>query len=495
MKKNVYKFFAVFVLFSAFLANFSLPSYANSAQKHWEGIDSRGCIVISENCPIQVTSEVLTFDISELSIPSYSHSENDSSYTPTVTAEYTFHNPADYTVTAKLAFPFGNISGSEYFVFDNERGWVPYSQNTDTDKYCITVNDEKIEKNVRHTLSASNQFNITEDLLKLSDEYLEDDFITPTTAITRYSYIIGGENLEGKIDSEKYKNAYVAFDWEIGDGNSKLFAPGFYEASASSDGKIRFYDYATNGKKITIYVFGDPLSEPPVLKCYESRSVNDSEQMDGLVSLVEKSTKTMTFEEFVFEGYSEKTNVSPIDWYNAALCSFKSSPKNALEKNYYFTYVYQSGNPSDFISRLMRWYEYEITLNPGESIKNTVTAPLSPDVNAAYEPPIFSFTYLLSPASTWADFKNLKVIINTPYYMIDNSIDGFVKNDEGYTACFNSLPKGELEFTLCTVENPEPPAKTIYDYISAPIIRTIILSAVSVFAIFVLATIFRKIKR
>ena len=42
-----------------------VPAYANSAQTHWRGVDSTGAVVVDGNCPIEVTKEVLTFDISE----------------------------------------------------------------------------------------------------------------------------------------------------------------------------------------------------------------------------------------------------------------------------------------------------------------------------------------------------------------------------------------------------------------------------------------------
>ena len=119
---------------------------------------------------------------------------------------------------------------------------------------------------------------------------------------------------------------------------------------------------------------------------------------------------------------------------------------------------------------LMRWYEYEITIAPKESIVNTVTAPIYPAIDMNYDPNIFSYTYLLSPASTWASFGELEVIINTPFFITENSLDGFTKTEAGYTLKRNGLPSGELEFTLCTSENPTKPIKPITDYIPIEII-------------------------
>ena len=81
----------------------------------------------------------------------------------------------------------------------------------------------------------------------------------------------------------------------------------------------------------------------------------------------------------------------------------------------------------------MRWYEYEITIAPKESIVNTVTAPIYPEIDLNYEPDIYSYTYLLSPASTWASFGEIEIVINTPFYITDNTIDCFEKKANGMT--------------------------------------------------------------
>ena len=59
-------------------------------------------------------------------------------------------------------------------------------------------------------------------------------------------------------------------------------------------------------------------------------------------------------------------------------------------------------------------------------------------------------TYLLSPASTWKEFGNLDIVINTPYYLVENSIEGFEYKNPGYELHLTGLPEGELEFTLCS---------------------------------------------
>ena len=109
----------------------------------------------------------------------------------------------------------------------------------------------------------------------------------------------------------------------------------------------------------------------------------------------------------------------------------------------------------------MQWYEYTLTLEPGQILTNTVTAPLYPAIDAGYTPSIYTYTYLLSPAKTWAQFGKLKIVVNTPYYMIENSQGGFSETEKGCELTLPGLPEKELTFTLSEAEHPKPPKLSI----------------------------------
>ena len=62
-----------------------------------------------------------------------------------------------------------------------------------------------------------------------------------------------------------------------------------------------------------------------------------------------------------------------------------------------------------------------------------------------------TFTYLLSPAKDWAHFGTLDVEISTSEeapYLIDSTLPLEEDGEGRYTARFDGLPEGELEFTL-----------------------------------------------
>lgn len=163
------------------------------------------------------------------------------------------------------------------------------------------------------------------------------------------------------------------------------------------------------------------------------------------------STEKITLKDFVLSKYDERYGVLDYDWYNAVVTSMK-----------YFEWtngaIHSTEVNLDVSGQLMRWYQYDITLEPGERIVNTVTAPMYPSFDTNYEPPIYEYTYLLSPAQTWAEFGNLDIVVNTPYYMTKSGPEGFERNGYGYEVHLDGLPEGEFTFTLCAEADPAAPS-------------------------------------
>ena len=468
MKKILVTLLALLVLMNALTATV----YANSAQTHWRGVDSTGAMVVGENCPIEVTGEKLTFDIAEFPDDYYYDRETYLAYTGKVTAEYTFYNPTALTVTATLAFPFGKQPDYAN-VYDEES--KTYLTNVDAEKYDVTVNGEAIEKRVRYTLSTDRQFILSEDLTRLSDTYVTDDFYSPDMTVTKYTYLVGGANREGLIDEEQYRAANVAFDWDGGDGRSRIYFPEQSGFHTQKDGDGRLSRWADNGDIFCVYVIGEPLPEAPVFTCYEDGGVDDREVIDGTVALTD--TERMTLETFALTSWREDTGVLRVDWYNAVIWALIEGGQGNAKYNYIDMHYGAELSCDRFMTSLMRWYEYEITLAPGESLVNTVTAPIYPAVDMDYDPDIFTYTYLLSPAGTWADFGELEIVINTPFFLIEDSFGGFSETEGGYVMVHSGLPDGELTFTLCAEAEPDAPSRVL----GALRVIALVLSVVGMF--------------
>jgi len=108
-----------------------------------------------------------------------------------------------------------------------------------------------------------------------------------------------------------------------------------------------------------------------------------------------------------------------------------------------------------------------ITVPAGARVVNTVCAPIFPSINENYTPPIYEYSYLLSPAESWKEFGELEIVINTPHYLVLKSSVAFSKTDGGYTAKLSGLPDKELTFILSSSPDPESPMSFFEDLFSA----------------------------
>lgn len=434
---------------------------ANSAQTYWSGVSPTGILITDGDCPIVVEHERLTFDIQEFP-QGYYYAQNDyQAYSAGVAAQYTFYNPADYTVTATLLFPFGN-----------EPDYASSTPHSDTGKFGVTVNGEAIDAALGHSYSPHSEFDLEEDLALLHDSYAEDAFYTPDLPVTHYTYTISADTSHGR-------SVTAAFDWTAQAG-TRLYFPGQTGYNRLDSGAVRMEAHGMNQTTLDLYVIGSQLSEPPQWTLTEN-----GEAREGSVLL--KHTETMTFRDLALAGWSETSAVSETDWYNAVVAAF-----DFYEQFYGFGLVgFEDGGP-DLTGDLMRWYEYEITLSPGARITNTVTAPMYPAINGSYDPPIYKYTYLLSPARTWTRFGTLEIQVNTPYCMTDSNQGSFAETDAGYALTLDGLPDGELEFTLCADKNPKKQTSA-WSYLPLILIAVFALPAIAV--LLILIKIIRRIKQ
>lgn len=192
-RKVITVIFTVLLLSAVFIQS----THANSAQRHWSGTDSTGSLIKDKNCPLVVDREVLTFDVQEFPKNYYSSAEEFLAYTGKVTAEYTFRNPADYTVTATLVFPFGNLPHYGEYIYDSYTG--KHTAALETEKYGVKVNGEPIDVAVRHTLKGrGTPFSLDEDMPKLTDGYISDSFFRPDLPVWVQQYSVEGIDPENQ---------------------------------------------------------------------------------------------------------------------------------------------------------------------------------------------------------------------------------------------------------------------------------------------------------
>lgn len=401
-------------------------AHANSALQRYVGVDAMGAIMRGEN-PIVVEHEQLTFDL--FSFPTVGTQDG---YDGKVTAEYTFYNPSEYTITATLLFPFGTLP--YYYDLGADDAQV-------IDSYALTVDGNAVDTRLRHTLSVYKygNFDTTQQLALIRDDYVTDSFFSPDLTVTRYDFAYGGAtqvDLNGTL--------CAAFDF-INSADRRIVFPGapnLYIRGAVTRAGI----WVDLDDTLTVYVLGTPYAQFPDWKFYKNGSLRDEEQCSLEVALT--STSTLTFEQFVMASRNENGSVTKVDLYNAAVAELSDEYDNGIV-------ITTADFGSGFERSLMRWYEYDITLSPNERVLNSVTAPIYPYIYADYDPPKYDYTYLLSPATTWNSFGDIDILIRTDSLLLDSAPEGFTKTEDGYALSLNGLPDGELTFTLCASEDPE----------------------------------------
>ena len=423
-----------------------LPASANSAQTWFEGQDATGAFMpAGSESPIVVEGERLIFDLPHFPVL-HGSAEDNAAYEASVTAEYTFYNPSDYTVTSHLLFPFGQKPYYMDGAFDPETGeHVPFD---DTAAYAITLDGEAVERRVRHTLGDGSDFALESALAHFSDTFYTDDFFSPEMTVTKYVYRVSG------VEKKDYPSACAAFLIPTREGFGEerrvwfpqmhQYGTHFRKAYAGT-----WVDFSPENE-ITLYVLGAPLDEPIEWTLYEDGGLDLFDQIEGSVTLLR--TETQTLRELALADWYAESGVSEVDWYNAVIASLdgNTDASGLIARTEY----YVPGN--DLSSQLMRWYEYEITFAPGQRRVNTVTAPIYPAVDMDWEPDVYEYTYLLSPAATWVDFGRIEIFINTPYYIVNDEHNAFApRTEQGYQKMLPGLPDGELTFSLSTAEDPE----------------------------------------
>ena len=430
---NVIKraFCIIFVLVIAAAPMLALAAWGNSALAYWSGTAAVGAGVEGE-CPLQVEKEVLTFDIDAFpSNEDYPDEKTASGALAAymenakVTAEYTFYNPATYDVTATLAFPFG---ATPYY----------YDQaDPADDAWGAAVDGVPVSTRLRHTLYT---YNNEVDLKKLVDGYRDDSFFKFDLPVTRYYYEYRTDGNDDGVYVQmtvKYgKDIRFSCDW------------GTYEDTG--DGAILRFRMTSDRYPYEIVFFG---GEPESVSIELFADIDQKTPVRDESHRLDRKTKTCTFRELVFEENDSAYGVSESDWYNAFLDRLLQYEERYWMQN-------NEGRPHSYrihhLEReLMQWYEYDMTVPAGEKVVNTVTAPLFPDIDEGYEPPVYNYTYLLSPARTWAKFGALEVMINTPFYLIESGVGDFEAVEGGFKRSFDGLPEGELSFKLSSDPSPK----------------------------------------
>lgn len=387
---------------------------ANSAQRYFEGIDSTGALVDMENCPIVVDKEDLDFYIE---YTDDAPSRDELYYAARfgyVTATYTFRNPSENTINMDVVFPYG---------------YAPKGDDIVEKECSVKVDGEDVAWKKRYTLKEYYRFNAVEDMQLIKDGFDQDEYFYTDKKVYKYVYSVNDDVNGRKLE---FQFAYTS---------DRKIVTDYYSYSGSST----LYVDTVGKQELTFYVIGEDLD----LAACEETVIN--EQKGGHLTLVSRTEQTFG-DELAFINRPKDSDISDVDWYNALSRKFNDVRNLAVFPPQYLTVLGIDGYNGGY--ELFRWCQYTLSIAPGQSVVNAVTVPLFPGVDEHYDPDVYEFTYYLSPATTWAGFKDLTVNIHTNGYVLKYRDKGFEKVDGKYTYHSDTLPSGELTFKVCKEEKP-----------------------------------------
>ncbi len=422
MKKAISKTLAAFLIAACLAAAPAAGAYgnisasANSAPAYWYGSDGTGVVPAEENCPVEVEREHLTLEIPTLPQASYSSQEEFDAYNARFTAEYTFYNPTDETLTVELAFPFG--TAPEYLRY-SQSDTDEETKIDDSARYGVTVEGEEAETELRYT-------------------YFTSELALPAK-----------EKTAGRIfreDADLYEFSYAASAGvDLGNGNYYLELRLSFSTARTCILCDNYRDYFLEDGDLVLllYLNEDPVrffsvGEKPQIK-YTKVAKQGNGLANGKRTYVEDANIQMSEKCSMFGtwvGDNCPQGIGETDWYNAIVAH--------LERMKNPHYGLSFSDPSSLFEKdLMRWFIYTLEIPAKGSVKNAVTGPLYPDVTQSS----FRYRYLLSPAQNWAKFGEFSITVTTPYTLegCDLSLE---KTDGGYSYSRDGLPLGELEFTI-----------------------------------------------
>ncbi len=389
---------------------------ANSAPSYWSGTAASGAIVTDGQCPVEVESEKLTFDIPHTPKNRYEDAEEFSSYGATVTAEYRFYNPTDMDVQMELAFPFGSCPDylrEKLFLFDSQR-------------YAITADGAEVPHMIRHTYSRGSLKLDLDDIGSIFAGPVEDDFYREDLA---GRYHVFDLTFDDPADMGSDEDYYVEVTMNYNPTRTHIIA------SAES--------IQLEGGDLTLIFRADASflslgEQPNILNTAVKRGTGGwsfgYETVEGATARVASRGETTFFD---IAATNCPDGVSIPDFYNAAVGFLNDSFDDGGG-------LYSTDLSSLGLHDFMCWYTYSLTVPAGGTVVNTVTAPLYPSIAGGD----FEYTYYLSPAHRWASFGRLEVEVNTPFEVSFYQNERFEKTDTGYRWEREGLPLGELYFTI-----------------------------------------------
>ena len=443
---------------------FSSIAYGNAGPTYWEGNPALEVLSVEENSPIVVEKEYLTFDFTRPELDKYT----DYNKAGLVTASYEMSNPTDKEVSVQMAFPL-------------------ISRITDLESKAtkIMVDNEDIAYEIFIGDTVDGVLNRVDE-----DKYNELDFDSILNSISNTAYIPQNFKLDdiGKlyrfdIENTSDKGIHFVIDFNHDKEKTKIFSDGFTSYHGNEEGATEIGSYIHWEESLELFVLGQDIDFN--INVYSD--VDKKETSENY--LLQEESRSISVQDYLidyFENYIENNDYySDLPYQQLLNLYLKNADEMFIQAN---AYIWLSELTSfkhyDWFFVLL----YQVKFSPSEirDISVSYITKGTMDKKDTVEP-LHTYEYLLNPASSWADFKDLNIEIIPPQdspFIIESSLE-LVRNEEGsYIGRFESLPEEDLTFTLYEKEEV-----TFIDKIAASLDRAFYILPIFIVPIIAIITI------
>lgn len=444
------KLFSVLIMITLLLtANSNILS--NSAMTYKEGYPGADIILVNNN-NISVEKEILTIDLKT----DDKENKYGINFPAKVTAEYILKNNSDENFKTTMLFPV------VFDVYNNFEllGKVKIKENNENIPYKIIMTnqnadltgDYKVDKN-----TYSEVFDINKIIYELNNrKYTLESF----DINKRYDIYELKNIISNKTDNGKGYSIILSFN--IDDEKTKIIGYGF-NGFGMIDGKIELSTYVSNNSGIS-----NEIDDGVGFIVLGENTINDIQ----IEINYEDIKGSYQYTEREIEDKLEINQIVINDFLNTKVIPNSGINLDIFEKNMIYNQIYKE---IDSVVRMnqnvitvdellnnafhrsnMILFEYDIEFIPNET-KNIVVSYFTDATFNANKTadPLYTYVYLLNPAKSFNEFKNLdlRIYLDEEYkYIIDSSIE-IDKLGEGiYGKIFDSLPENDLIFTTYSKE-------------------------------------------
>lgn len=384
----------VFILIAVFYCNLLFAFSSCTPPPRYAGVPVYGVMVNGVG-----ETEIKSVDcrLNIVDYPSRTDFKTTNSY---VEVAYDFYNGTPYNCTVPLYLVAGQPTYEHVYGFDIVANCNRYQFTTSAehniDLRCAYVDGAYCDE-------ADNATQVEKLLKCLHDEKQTDDYYNNDLWVYKYTFTFD-------VFSDRASGIVLQVGKEYKDVNVFL-GNHSYNDYTYFNGATKYYVYFHDSDSVTFYSVGTDIVgiEQNIKFCNNS---NIAIKNGGQITSVTR--EVLTFDDILMTYYSEESNLSEADWYNAALSYVKRQDLKYMRSLDYL----------DIAKCLCYAYQCNLTFPAQSDTFLTVEMPLYPTIDyGTYSADVYKYELDMSALSGWRGNPDIDVSIASNGYYVDSSAE------------------------------------------------------------------------